>query len=61
VAGQFFTDGVADEFGTVRIFPSGALIQLRHELSRHPDRQQPALRLFPRTTLHDMVYIFNLY
>jgi len=47
MAGQFFADGVADEFGAVRVFLSSTLIQPRHELSRHPNCQQPALWLFP--------------
>ena len=47
MVGEFFADGVADEFGTVGIFLSGALVQARHELSRHPNRQQLALWLFP--------------
>lgn len=32
MAGQFFADGVADKFGTVRIFLSGALVQARQKL-----------------------------
>ena len=61
MTGQFFADGIADELGTVGSFFSGALIQTGHELTRHPDGQQLALWLFPRATLHDEVYIFNLY